>query len=51
MSLVDITSRDQAFQLRHMEMVKRHDFGKDVTILSFQVTQFPQPLATKAVGC
>lgn len=40
MSLVDISSRDQVFQLKHMGMVERHDFGKDVTILSFQVTQF-----------
>lgn len=50
MSLVDIASRDQALHLKNMEMVKKHDFGDDVTTLPFQVTQFPQPLVTKAIG-
>lgn len=48
MTVVDIPSRDQGVRLKHIEMVKTHDFG-DVTTLSFQVTQFP--LDTKAIGC
>lgn len=48
MRVVDIPSRDQALHLKNMEMVKRHDFGEDVTTLPFQVTQFQQPLSTKA---
>lgn len=36
MSLVEIPSRGQALHLKHMEMVKRYDFGEDVTTLLFR---------------